>query len=75
MKTPSFFSEHPWMTFFLGLAVVDGVVAIARGYPPRLGDVPQMHKVPLLPIHYGSDDSRSAAVGGSFAPHVRGTYK
>jgi hypothetical protein len=75
MKAPSFFSEHPWMTFFLGLAVVDGVVAIVRGYPPRLGDVPQLRKVPLLPIHYGSDAARTPSQDVSFVPHARGTYK
>jgi hypothetical protein len=28
---PTFFSEHPWITLFLGLAVLDGVVTIVRG--------------------------------------------
>jgi len=28
----SFFSEHPWLTFFLGLTVVHGVVTVVRGY-------------------------------------------
>ena len=37
-KSPSFVNEHPWLTFFLGIAVVHGAVAIVRGYPapPRL---------------------------------------
>jgi hypothetical protein len=73
MKAPSFFSEHPWMTFFLGFAVVDGVVAIVRGYPPRLGDVPQPHKVPFLPIRWSSNVSDASAQ--DCAPHTRGTYK
>ena len=42
MKTPSFVSEHPWLTFFLGLAAVDGVVTIVRGYPkPGFGRAEQ----------------------------------
>jgi hypothetical protein len=28
--------EHPWMTFFLGLAVVQGAVTITRGYAPPM---------------------------------------
>lgn len=32
---PSFFSDHPWMTFFLGLAAVNGIVTIVRGHEPR----------------------------------------
>lgn len=30
----SFFTQHPWMTFFLGMAVVSGVVTAVRGYDP-----------------------------------------
>ena len=25
--------EHPWLTFFLGLAAVNGIVTLVRGYP------------------------------------------
>lgn len=39
MKSSSFFTEHPWMTLILGLAVVNGAVIAARGYAPA----PQLH--------------------------------
>lgn len=28
--------EHPWMTFFLGLAAINGVVTLVRGFPPPI---------------------------------------
>lgn len=36
-QQPSFFVQHPWMTFFLGLAAVSGIVTVVRGYDPALG--------------------------------------
>jgi hypothetical protein len=32
----SFFVQHPWLTFFLGLAIVNGVVTAVRGYDPAV---------------------------------------
>jgi hypothetical protein len=32
--------EHPWMTFFLGLAAVNGIVTLVRGFPPALVSAP-----------------------------------
>ncbi len=27
--------EHPWLTFFLGIAAINGVVVIIRGWRPN----------------------------------------
>jgi hypothetical protein len=45
MKSSSFFVEHPWMTFFLGMAVVNGGVIAVRGYGDRQ---PALGQPPLL---------------------------
>jgi hypothetical protein len=43
----SFVANHPWLTFFLGLAVVDGVVTIVRGRPqPLHHDLPPRPDLP-----------------------------
>jgi hypothetical protein len=33
MKSSSFINDHPWMTFFLAGAIVNGIVTVVRGYP------------------------------------------
>jgi hypothetical protein len=62
-SSPSFFSEHPWMTFFLGMAAVSGVVHIVRGYP-------QADQLPRFP-----QPTHAPTAPDFFAPHVRGTYR
>jgi hypothetical protein len=42
-RQQSWFSEHPWMTFFLALGVINGVVYIAGArHIPRLAPVDPM---------------------------------
>jgi len=35
-RNPTFFHEHPWMTFFLGMGVLGAIKVVARGWEPSL---------------------------------------
>lgn len=54
----SWVSEHPWMTFFLGLAGLSAVVTLVRGYQP-----PPSRLTATLPLPKGFEASGSKGVG------------
>ena len=62
MKSQSFFVQHPWMTFFLGLAVVNGIVIAVRGYGPPAQPLFRPRPAGTFPQPFPS-------------PSVRGTYR
>lgn len=53
-------SDHPWMTFFIALAAIDGVVYIVRGPQPVTINVP--------PGAMGGPSSAAAPVPMSATP-------
>jgi hypothetical protein len=56
-SSPSFFTEHPWMTFFLAGAVINGIVTIAGGQPSlqiRLHHSPPLDGGPQLTPERGT---------------------
>jgi hypothetical protein len=63
MKSSSFFTEHPWMTLILGLAVVNGAVIMARGYD---------HPRPLIAPHVAPSLAPARGVAPAVAPKVSG---
>ena len=65
MRT-SFVTEHPWMTFFLGLAIVNGVVIAVRGYEPPI-------RIQLPPLAGGPWPNKPP--GGVAVRGERGVYR
>lgn len=60
--------EHPWLTLILGLAAVNGVVTLVRGYDPSIGALASTAEKPKT-----APGSATAAVAGWFGAdhHVR----
>ena len=48
-RTTTFFHEHPWMTFFLGMGVLETIRVAVRGWEPDPLATAKPASTPVLP--------------------------